>query len=167
MGLKVSSIYPIIVNRKVVANKNDYKQAATVDGFVSFDASSSSETMKFQTWYNSKRKSAEPATLVVDGIYGPLTTAAYQSPTGQMYDATLPAVPVKTGITPPVTVPPTDHLPAQTVSLKVVENKEVPMSTTKKILIGSSVVLGLLLVIVLANKKNRAVVTAHVAKIVK
>lgn len=166
MGIKVKTIYPVVLNHKPVLNSKSYF-SRTTDGYASFDASSSAETIKFQTWYNANRKSAEPAVLAVDGVYGPLTTAAYQSPTGQMYDATLPAAPIKTGITPPMTTPPTDHLSAQTVALKSPAQPEAPMSMTTKIAIGASIGIGLLVLIILVNKKNRTTVTAHINKIVK
>lgn len=156
MKLTVKSSNPVIVNRKAVAN-TDYLYGFEKDGFVSFDASDSAATMKFQTWYNSNRKSIDPAELVVDGIYGPKTTEAYQI-YGVQYDGGVKASstsPTDSTATPKQGAPkPIDT----TQTPKATDNKSAAtpgMSTTEKIMIGASLFVGLLLIAIFVNRKKK------------
>lgn len=161
MGLTIKTNRPFILNKRPLVN-NNYYRGFQLDGFSSFDSSDSSAVTAFQTWYNSNRKSIDPAALVVDGIYGPLTMAAYSSPTGKQYDSANFSM-------PPVKSAPS--IGEQTSSAKKVtvdtsaptakkDTQSTGLSSTQKIGIGVGTGILLLVVIILANKKNHPVTVA-------
>lgn len=64
----VKTINPVYVNYKKFANTDQYW---ALDG-----TSDAGQVTAFQQWYNSK---GYTPSLLVDGIYGPLTTAAFKA----------------------------------------------------------------------------------------
>jgi len=139
--MNVKTINPVYVNKKGYAN---------IDMFWNLDGTSSAdEVSAFQTWANSQGYT--PA-LVVDGIFGVKTTAAW-SALGSKYQGITPA-PAKSDSTSASSTAKQTDATTSGATKKTFMQKLNEMSTTKKVIIGGAVlVVGMALVGALTHKK--------------